>query len=78
MFVSWSEISLLKLIPDLIKFDLYIFEWSITNWIKRIFLQVEKQRAELSRELEDLSERLDEAGGATSAQVNKSHFIYDK
>lgn len=31
--------------------------------------QVEKQRSELSRELEDLSERLDEAGGATSAQV---------
>lgn len=36
---------------------------------KRLF-QVEKQRAEISRELEDLSERLDEAGGATSAQVN--------
>ena len=33
------------------------------------FLQVDKQRAELARELEDLSERLDEAGGATSAQV---------
>ena len=32
-------------------------------------VQVEKQRAELQRELEDLSERLDEAGGATAAQV---------
>lgn len=32
-------------------------------------LQVEKQRAEISRELEELSERLDEAGGATAAQV---------
>lgn len=31
--------------------------------------QVEKQRAELNRELEDLAERLDEAGGATSAQI---------
>ena len=32
-------------------------------------LKVEKQRAELNRELEDLAERLDEAGGATSAQI---------
>lgn len=31
--------------------------------------QVEKQRTELSRELEELGERLDEAGGATAAQV---------
>ena len=31
--------------------------------------QVEKQRGELNRELEDLAERLDEAGGATSAQI---------
>ena len=34
-----------------------------------IILKVEKQRGELNRELEDLSERLDEAGGATSAQI---------
>ena len=33
------------------------------------YYQVEKQRAELNRELEDLAERLDEAGGATSAQM---------
>jgi chromosome segregation ATPase len=32
--------------------------------------KVEKQRLELSRELDELSERLDEAGGATAAQVN--------
>ncbi|CAL8237436.1 unnamed protein product, partial [Boreogadus saida] len=32
-------------------------------------LQVEKQRADLSRELEEISERLEEAGGATSAQI---------
>lgn len=32
-------------------------------------LQVEKQRSDLSRDLEDLSDRLEEAGGATSAQV---------
>ena len=30
---------------------------------------MEKQRAELERELDDLSQRLDEAGGATQAQV---------
>lgn len=34
-----------------------------------ISLQVEKQRNELNRELDELSERLDEAGGATAAQV---------
>lgn len=32
-------------------------------------IQVEKQRAELSRDLEDISDRLEEAGGATVAQV---------
>ena len=31
--------------------------------------KLDKQRAEALRELEDLSERLDEAGGATQAQV---------
>ena len=31
---------------------------------------MEKQRAELSRDLEDLSDRLEEAGGATVAQVS--------
>lgn len=30
---------------------------------------MEKQRSDLSRELEELSERLEEAGGATSAQL---------
>ena len=34
-----------------------------------IVSQVEKQRSELNHELEDLAERLDEAGGATSAQI---------
>lgn len=34
--------------------------------------QVEKQRSDLSRDLEDLSDRLEEAGGATSAQVPSS------
>merc|ERR1712212_1052869 len=29
----------------------------------------ERQRSDLARELEDLSERLDEAGGATAAQI---------
>ncbi len=32
--------------------------------------QVEKQRSNLSHELNDLSERLDEAGGATAAQAD--------
>lgn len=31
--------------------------------------KVEKQRNELQHELEDLSDRLDEAGGATAAQI---------
>jgi len=30
---------------------------------------VEKQRVELQRELDELSQRLDEAGGATQAQI---------
>lgn len=30
---------------------------------------MEKQRGDVSRELEELSERLEEAGGATSAQI---------
>lgn len=34
-----------------------------------MYFKVEKQRADINRELEELSERLDEAGGATSAQV---------
>ena len=32
--------------------------------------KVEKQRAELQRELDELSQRLDEAGGATQAQID--------
>ena len=35
-----------------------------------ILYQVEKQRADLNRELEELGERLDEAGGATAAQID--------
>lgn len=31
--------------------------------------KAEKQRSDLSRELEEISERLEEAGGATSAQI---------
>lgn len=31
--------------------------------------KVEKQRSDLSRELEEISERLEEAGGTTAAQV---------
>lgn len=31
--------------------------------------KVEKQRADLARELEEISERLEEAGGATSVQI---------
>lgn len=33
------------------------------------YLQAEKQRADLARELEELGDRLEEAGGATSAQI---------
>lgn len=31
--------------------------------------KAEKQRADLAREIEEMSERLEEAGGATSAQI---------
>lgn len=31
--------------------------------------KIEKQRSDLSREIEEISERLEEAGGATAAQV---------
>jgi len=34
-----------------------------------MMMQVEKQRVELQREMDDLSQRLDEAGGATQAQI---------
>uniref|UniRef100_A0A8D0AJE4 Myosin heavy chain, fast skeletal muscle-like n=1 Tax=Sander lucioperca TaxID=283035 RepID=A0A8D0AJE4_SANLU len=34
--------------------------------------KVEKQRADLSRELEEISERLEEAGGATATQIEMS------
>ena len=37
-------------------------------------LQAEKQRTELQRELDDLGQRLDEAGGATQAQVREDNF----
>lgn len=33
-------------------------------------LQVEKQRTDLSRELDELTDRLEEAGGITATQVN--------
>lgn len=36
--------------------------------------KVEKQRNELQMELEDLSDRLDEAGGATAAQVGLNSY----
>jgi hypothetical protein len=34
--------------------------------------KVEKQRADLSRELDEMNDRLEEAGGATSAQTELS------
>lgn len=37
--------------------------------------KVEKQRNELQMELEDLNDRLDEAGGATAAQVLRTRLI---
>ena len=33
--------------------------------------KVEKLRSDLSRELEEISERLEEAGGATSVQIDQ-------
>jgi len=43
-----------------------------------VFAQVEKQRTELQNELNDLSQRLDEAGGATQAQVSLAYLISRK
>ena len=40
-----------------------------------IILQVEKQRVGLQHELDDLSQRLDEAGGATQAQVTYTTWL---
>lgn len=34
-----------------------------------VHFQVEKQRADLARELDDMTDRLEEAGGATASQV---------
>lgn len=35
--------------------------------------KVEKQRSELARELDELQDRLEEAGGATAAQVGQEY-----
>lgn len=37
---------------------------------------MEKQRSDLSRDLEDLSDRLEEAGGATTAQVSPLEEVH--
>ena len=42
---------------------------STTYYSQNICFQAEKQRTELQRELDDLGQRLDEAGGATQAQI---------
>lgn len=43
--------------------------WSLVNGTLCLN-QVEKQRADLTRELDDLTDRLEEAGGVTASQVN--------
>lgn len=52
------------------KLDLLQLKIILDSLIALLSTQVEKQRAELSRDLEDLSDRLEEAGGATVAQVS--------
>lgn len=42
-----------------------------------LFLQAEKQRADVQKELDDLAEKLDEAGGATQMQVSNLSFDLD-
>lgn len=44
---------------------------AVPEWL--CFCQVEKQRADLTRELDDLTDRLEEAGGFTASQVNHTH-----
>ncbi len=50
---------------------MYNDDWSL-GVNARVFPQVEKQRADLSRELDDLTDKLEEAGGATASQVQKT------
>ncbi|KAG3260016.1 myosin-16-like [Ictidomys tridecemlineatus] len=49
----------------------YEDEQSLNSTLQRKLKEVEKQRSDLSRDLEDLSDRLEEAGGATTAQLAK-------
>ena len=63
-------ILLLRILKSLKRmFNLKDTSTRIIKQIISIYPQVEKQRGELNRELEDLAIRLDEAGGATSAQI---------
>nr|XP_040134534.1 myosin-16-like [Ictidomys tridecemlineatus] len=48
----------------------YEDEQSLNSTLQRKLKEVEKQRSDLSRDLEDLSDRLEEAGGATTAQTD--------
>lgn len=38
-------------------------------------MQIDKQRQNLQSELDELTEKLDEAGGATAAQVTTKQYI---
>lgn len=61
-------------LKDLLRLILKSDFWNISLFYSRnpsvVLLQVEKQRAELSRELDELTDRLEEAGGFTATQVN--------
>lgn len=47
----------------------------VSTWMSAVCcIQAEKKVKELQNELDDLSQRLDEAGGATQAQVTKSRI----
>lgn len=58
-----------RLVMDFfLEFSLLLLNKSVNE--PAIISQVEKQRADLSRELDELTDRLEEAGGFTATQVN--------
>lgn len=63
-------------IGQIFLYNVCVFGTSFGHVILFVFLcpQVEKQRADLSRELDDLTDRLEEAGGATASQVQNSLY----
>jgi len=67
-FMKFVKLSNLKFLSHISN---YITLYCIV--LRCIVWQAEKKVKELQNELDDLSQRLDEAGGATQAQVSRAH-----